>query len=281
MTTPILALMVALMAPVAPQDTLLSVDRGTRLDVELDPGRVEVQAWDRDAVRIRTRAGPQPVVSRSGSVVRVLPPNGPTARQEDMDLDVRVPAWMDVRIHGQRVAAEVRGTQGEVTVETMSGDVVVEGGAGRVLIRTIQGAVRVRDTRGRVDVVAVNQSVRLDNVTGDVSVETTNGSITLGGIRAANARASTVNGGITFAGTIRDDGRYAFSTHNGNITVMVPETANATVSAGTYNGGFESEFPVRLTGTGRDRHYHFTLGSGSARVELESFNGNIRLRRPR
>lgn len=279
MVTPMLVLTATLLALPAP-DTVLAVERGTRLDVENGRGQVAVRVWDRDAVRVRTQDGAAPALSRSGSVVRVRPEERRGVPSE-ADFQIAVPRWMDVRIRGRHVDVDVRGTEAAVSVETIGGDVRVDGGAGDIAVRTVQGGVVVRNARGRVEVVAVNDDVRLETVAGDIRVETTNGAITMEGIRSGSAQARSVNGSVTYAGPIRDDGRYTFSTHNGAITLVISEASNATVSAGTYNGGFESDFPVQLTGTSRDRHYHFTLGSGSARVELESFNGNLRLRRPR
>jgi hypothetical protein len=279
MVASMVALVLALGAPLATADTLVPVERGTRLDVDAPRGRVEVRAWAQDAVRVRTGQGVRAEVAQLGSRLRVRP-SGDRIGARDAEFVIHAPAWMDLRINGQQVAVSVRGTEGEVTIETLGGDVLVEGG-GQVSIHTIQGGVTVRNARGRVEVWTVGQGVTLADISGDVSVETTNGGITMRGIRASSARANTVNGSIQYEGTLRPDGRYAFTTHNGAIVVHVPENADATVSAATYNGNFVSDFPVRLTGTSRDRHYNFTFGSGTARVELESFNGDIRLRRPR
>lgn len=279
MTIPTLAL-AAVLSAALPSDTVLSVERGMRLDVENWRGDVTVQVWDRDAVRVRTDGGRAGAIGRSGSMLRVRS-EGEAGGRDATTFTITVPRWMPVRVQGHQVRVSVRGTEGEVAVETVGGNVQVEGGGGRVSIRTIQGAVRVRQARGRVEVWTVNDSVTLEDVAGDIAVETTNGSVTMRRIRSGSARATTVNGTIVYDGDVLDSGRYAFSTHNGRITITIPQSANATVSAATYNGGFSAEFPVRLTGMSRDRHYDFTLGSGSARVELESFNGDITLRRPR
>jgi len=85
---------------------------------------------------------------------------------------------------------------------------------------------------------------------------------------------------VTYDGALKDAGSYRFSTHNGEIAVTVPERANATVSVATYNGEFSSSFPVQLKETRRGKRFNFTIGNGGARVELESFQGEIRLRRP-
>jgi hypothetical protein len=51
------------------------------------------------------------------------------------------------------------------------------------------------------------------------------------------------------------------------------------VSVSTFQGDFESAFPVTLT-EHRGKRFDFTLGGGSARLDLESFGGTIRLVRP-
>lgn len=276
-------LMAALVLAPSPQaaDTVIRVDRGVSLGVDNFQGDVVVRAWDRDAVRVRADLSSRQRldVVRSGSQVRVRArtiQGGPL----EADFEIHVPRWMDVRVEGNQVDVKVEGTAAEISVETIGGDIQVQGGSGLVRLRSIQGDIAVRGARGRVEVVSVNEEILLDDIQGDIHVETTNGDVTMRGIRSATTRATTVNGDIVYAGTIDPSGRYVFSTHNGDVLVSMPPNASATVSVSTYHGEFQSEFPVRLTGTSRDRQFTFTLGSGSARVELESFNGEIVLRRP-
>lgn len=262
-------------------DTVIAVSRDVRLDVENFRGEVVIRAWGRDEVRVEAdlERGQRLDVVRTGSVLRARA--RPDGRVREVDFEIAVPRWMDVRVQGNQVDVSVEGTEGEVTVETVGGDVVVHGGAGLISLRSIQGEITLQGARGRVEAMSVNEQVTLSNVEGDIYVEATNGDIELRDVRSRSTRATTVNGDITYAGSIRGDGHYVFATHNGDLAVTVPEDANSTVSVSTYHGEFESDFPVRLTGTTQDRQFNFTLGSGSARIELESFNGNITLRRPR
>jgi Putative adhesin len=281
MLIPLIVAALATAPMAAAQDTVVPVEPGTRLHVENHRGEVVVSTWNRDAVRVRAiDLGDRQrlSVSRSGSVLRVRPDGsrGP----QDAELEIAVPAWMDIRVEGNQLDVGIRGAEGEISVETVGGDVVVEGGAGLVSVRTIQGEVGVRGAVGRIEAVSVNEDVTLTDVGGDLYVETTNGDITVSAARSTSVRATTVNGDIDYAGTIRDSGRYVFATHNGDMSITVPPETNAMVTVSTYHGEFESDFPVRLTGATRDRQFNFTLGSGSARLELESFNGEIRLRRP-
>jgi hypothetical protein len=92
--------------------------------------------------------------------------------------------------------------------------------------------------------------------------------------------AATVNGRIVYDGTIRDGGDYAITTHNGGIWVVVPAKAGVTVSVSTFNGELDSTLPITMSGTGNKRRYNFVFGNGKARLDLESFGGDIYLRRP-
>jgi DUF4097 and DUF4098 domain-containing protein YvlB len=90
-----------------------------------------------------------------------------------------------------------------------------------------------------------------------------------------------VNGDIIYLGTIDHGGRYRFASHNGDLEVAVPDIADATISVATFNGEFESNFPVELTETKKGKRFAFTLGKGSATIELETFGGTVKLRRGR
>ena len=279
MYTPILIAALSVAAPQA--DTVIPVERGTRLEVSNFQGEVVIDVWGRDEVRVTgDLSGRQYLDARTTpAAVRVRPRtrNGGPATA---DLRITAPRWMEVLVEGNQVDVQVRGTEAAVAIETVGGDVRVEGGRDRVDVRSIQGEVHVRGARGRVEVSSVNEAITLEDVEGDVYAETTNGDVSLRGIRSGSVRATTVNGDIDYDGPIRDGGRYALSTHNGDMEVTVSEDANVTVSVSTYHGEFESYFPIRLTGTTRERQFDFILGSGQARLELESFNGEITLRRP-
>ena len=63
--------------------------------------------------------------------------------------------------------------------------------------------------------------------------------------------------------------------------MVVPETANATFGVRTYNGRLQQQPADEDVGElRRGRRATYTLGNGGAEVELESFSGSVRLRRP-
>jgi DUF4097 and DUF4098 domain-containing protein YvlB len=275
-----LATLTALALTAQQTDTTLPVRQGARLDVNNFGGEIAITTWARSAVRISASHSSRDhvVLTSTEQVVRVKA-EGRRGPPRVVDYQLTVPAWMALNLSGVYTEIRVEGTQGEVTAETVQGDVHVSGGSGTVSLKSVEGAVTLEKARGRIDLYTVNEDIAATDVSGDVTAETVNGDIRLLQVESSNTEANTVNGEIIYEGTIKDGGRYRFDTHNGDLRISVPEKANATVSVGTFNGEFSACFPVQLTEK-RGRRFTFTMGSGSARLELESFDGNIEICSP-
>jgi DUF4097 and DUF4098 domain-containing protein YvlB len=261
-------------------DTTFAVQRGQRLELSTHSGDVVVHTWSRNAVRVQGSGEHRSriQVDQTASLVSIHS-GGARGGPDDVDYELTIPAWMGIRLSGVTSSIRVDGIQGTVSAETVEGDVTVVGGSGLVSLRSVQGDVALSGASGKIDVNSVNSDVSVHDVAGELQAETVNGDVKLIRVQSDNVEANTVNGEITYDGTIRANGRYRFSSHNGGLTVTIPERTGALVSVSTFQGDFESAFPVTLT----ERHgkrFDFTIGNGSARVELESFSGTIRLTRP-
>jgi hypothetical protein len=68
-------------------------------------------------------------------------------------------------------------------------------------------------------------------------------------------------------------------TRNSSITLRLPSTTAATLTAGTSNSSISSEFDVRTETHGENRKNHLdgTIGTGGPRIDLSSSNGHIRI----
>ena len=151
-------------------------------------------------------------------------------------------------------------------METVQGEVDVTGGEGLVSLRSVQGHVHLKGAKGRIDVHSVNEDVRVSDASGEIVAETVNGEIVLERVEATSLDAGTVNGDVGYDGPVRSGGRYALSSHNGDVTLAVAEGTSAAVSVSTFNGEFESAFPVTLRETRKGKRFSFVLGAGGAQV---------------
>jgi hypothetical protein len=265
-------------------DQTVAAQRGSRLIVENFAGEVIVRAWDRDSLRVQARHP-----SRTRINIRTVPTGFRVSASSDrgpqgsVDYEITVPNWMPVKVDGHFNFVTVEGTRAEVSVDTNRGDIVVKGG-NDVTVKSTEGNVTVENASGKINLSSVNQGIAIASSGGEIAAETVNGPIILSNMRASSVEAGTINGNISYDGTVAADGRYRLTSHNGSITVAIPETSNATFAVRTYNGGFDSNLPVKADGDVRDiqrgRRVTFTLGTGSAEFELESFSGGIRLRKP-
>ena len=183
---------------------------------------------------------------------------------------------MALDISGVYTDITIAGARGPITAETVQGDVSAEGGEGLVSVKSVQGGVSVTGAKGRIEANSVNADVEVRRSAGEISTETVNGGIDLVGTDATTLTATSVNGDLNYDGPLHSGGRYALSTHNGDITVTVAEGASAAVSVSTFNGEFESDFPVTLTETRKGKRFNFTIGSGSAQgIHADDVCGHV------
>src|SRR3989442_14024171 len=101
--------------------------------------------------------------------------------------------------------------------ETVQGEVKVTGGSGLVALRCVNGEVTLDKARGRIALNTVNEGITLRDVSGDVAAETVNGDVRLERIEPGNGEANTGNAAISYDGRTKEDGRYRFATHDGDL----------------------------------------------------------------
>ncbi len=89
--------------------------------------------------------------------------------------------------------------------------------------------------------------------------------------------AGSVGGRVSFEGVILDGGDYFFTSHGGTVSLTIPQASNASVTIASVHGNISSDFPgtPEMERGARNR---FTIGSGGANIEIETFGGRIVLR---
>lgn len=283
MTIPVVAALLVGAVMQQQTDTTLAVRAGARLQVELRSGSVTVRTWNRQAVRVqathdhRTRVE----VRGSGSVVRVETA-GTRNGSSNADYIFTVPADIAFNADGVSMDVDVQGLSGDIDLENVNGTLRVNGGSGRLRFQSVNGDIIVSDASGRLRVSTVNRGIHLTGISGAVSAETVNGPIVMERMQATSIGAETVNGMIVHDGVLRPGGEYSLATHNGPIWLVIPTDADASIKVATFNGMLDSSFPltVRKSAGSGAQQSAFALGNGSAVVTIESFGGDVRLRRP-
>lgn len=259
-------------------DTTFDVAADGRLEVRNHAGEIIVRTWDRDAVRVQASHSSRDRVkiftSESAVKIKSESRHGPP---DMVDYTLTVPRSMALDLWGFYTDVRVEGVQNGVRVETLDGTVTLTNTTGDLSVRSVEGDVVVEGARGRLEVNNVENEIRITDFEGTLFAESIDGDIWMERVRSADVEAKTVDGDVYYDGSIDGDGRYRFTSHDGDVTVAMPENANVTVSVATFDGEFVTGFPIELNRAEATRRFSFTLGDGSARLELHSFDGDIEL----
>ncbi len=270
-----------LMVAALPQgtDTTFALRGATRLELSSFDGGITVTTWNRKEIRVQAEHDDDTRIDvdegRTTLRLRAAGRGGPS----EVEWTLTVPAELALQLNARSGDISVTGTRAPVSATSVDGSITLRGGSGNISLTTVEGDLRLDDASGKVALSTVDGTVSVRRLTGDLDINTVDGDITLDQVNSDNLSASTVDGSIRFAGPINAGGRYHLTSHDGNLLVMTP-AIDADVSIATWEGDFESDFEVALRGgLGDRRKLTFTLGRGSARLELESFDGRIELRK--
>jgi hypothetical protein len=261
-------------------DTTFAARGATALELENSGGQVVIRTWDRDEVRIQADHSRRTMIEiDQGDRVISIEPEGTMGPATVVDFQLSVPRNMTVRIEGLYTDVDAEGMAGDIEVETMQGTILIRQASGDIQVEAVNGEIRIEGASGRIEATSVSQPVWISDADGEIMVESVSGSIRLANIRSNRVDAGTVSGRITYEGAIQDGGRYFFGAHAGQIVLALPDGVNARISAVSLTGDFVGRYPGTPETIDARRREPFTLGSGSAEIEIETFSGSIVIRR--
>ncbi len=259
-----------------PADTTFQLPAGAHVVIEHNSGDIDVIGVNGREARVTIDGRSRGVqVSRSRATYHIVAER----RWEDgAEMVVRVPYDVSVEIHTLEGDIRVYDIRGAVQINAIDGDIEVEG-TGSVTAHTADGEIRLAAINGDVTVASSDGDTWLEGVAGNITVYSIDGDIVVVDAEASSAMLQTIDGDVRYEGTVDDGGHYSLSAHDGNVTFALPERAGATFSISTFDGALQTSFPVQFRG-GPLRGAEFIVGSGSAQVALETFDGDIHLIRP-
>src|SRR5262249_34972137 len=218
------------------------IDADGRVSLKNVNGAVSITGWDRNEVQVDAvkRARTKEALDEASIVI--------DSASGSISIRTRYPEAEQRRSWKGRESASV-----EYTLK-------VPRGARLSAIGTVNGAVTVKDVAGSVKASTVNGAVTAQNL-------------------ANEAQLSTVNGPVE-ATFHKLEGTPSISLHtvNGNISLTIPDKANADLNASTVHGGIAGDLGMPIwPGAKIGKSFSAQIGKGGARIRLNSVNGGIRI----
>src|SRR6185295_17072955 len=124
----------------------------------------------------------------------------------------------------------------------------------------------------------INGSIDIDGVEGNVKATSINGEVKARGL-VSEVRLSTINGSLIATFNQLDETKpISLGSVNGNLTLVIPSNANASIRAGTVHGGISNDFNLKVKhGEYVGHSMDGQIGTGGPRIKLANVNGGIKV----
>jgi Putative adhesin len=262
------------------------VGAAPKVTLDTFDGSIEVHSWDRAEVEVIVEKQAQDETllqqivveqSQEGDAV-TLRVRGPADRgSSGLQLGVVYSTGAKLRVALPRsVTLDLKSGDGSITVEDVSGSVVMRSADGAIVGLRVSGDVRASTNDG---------SIRLRETAGRVDVETQDGSVVVNGTFTA-LRAKTGDGSVRIAAEKGSsvDSDWLVETDDGSVEVRLPEGLAAEIDAATSDGSIRSSYPGLTVPRSEDdderrddgRQLKATLGSGGKLLRVRTGDGSIR-----
>ncbi len=222
--------------------------------------------------------------------VRTIYPRRNTTRgnsiSASVDYVIAVPAGIAVALKSVSGDLTVSNVRGEVRAEAVSGDITITNTPNVAVAKTVSGDVIARDigtetalVLGTVSGTVIGTGLKVRTLeAGSVS-----GDVRLSGSQIERVEASSVSGNIEFDAPLAKGGRYEFTSHSGNVHVVLNGNTGFELDADTFSGSVRSDVPVTLRTVGRTererrgstRAIRGTFGDASAILSVRSHSGSV------
>ena len=177
----------------------------------------------------------------------------------------------------------IENIKGDVSANTVSGDVRISG-AGRInAAKTISGMVEITEAQvdGALESSSVSGDVVLRRVTARrINAASVSGNIRLEELQCDRVSANSTSGTVTFSGALAHNGRYELNSFSGEIRLALSGNTGFEIDANSFSGDIRSDLTITTRGSqttrrGPRRVLSGTFGDGSAVLDLMTFSGSI------
>ena len=173
---------------------------------------------------------------------------------------------------------------GDANLENVAEGITADGIQGRVTATSVSGRIVARNVREGVRANSVSGTIDISQSRGPLVLNTTSGAALLREVDSRDIQVATHSGAVHFAGKIYDNGRYTFDSFSSEVILTLPANSNFTLTAKTFSGSIETDFPIQLvTGSslsGRPRRLQGTYGnSEGAQLNVGGFSSTIKLKK--
>lgn len=287
----------------------LDVSKTPYVQIEHVNGSAKVVAWDKSEVKVTGYLGERTekfIFEKDNNEVlikvKVKKNSGWNNWGSDKGdaLEIFVPRHSKVYYSAVNADVELEQVRGGARVETVNGSIDAKELAGRIRLESVNGRIRAVSLEGdvKIDTVngmidsrsskgeedsyeSVNGNIKVSSDSGDINVETVNGDVELELGKVNQLNVDTVNGTIDARLELKKNGEIDASSVGGSIHLYLQSDVSARFDIEGHAGGKItnnlSDDKMQRAKYGPNRWLKFSLNNGSAKVDVSTVSGRVRL----
>lgn len=265
-------------------DSTFPFSKTGELRVSVRMGEVRVTGWARNDARVVavTEQGTVNLVATQNQIrIEMRPPTMARARFE-----ISVPIGVRVIADTRAADIDVSGTQGPLTLTSVSGEINASDGAGQSRLETAAGEITAQRFSGETRVRSMTGPVSISEITGDLTLSTLTAPSEVDRADIANLTVDAAQGSFAFAGRLGAQGKHRIETFGGNIELRLPPDFGAVIDMESLSGKLHApDFPITLrprSASGQalnSERQQYTINGGGALISISTLNGGVTLRR--
>lgn len=193
----------------------------------------------------------------------------------DAHLEIHVPEKSAVNIETVSADIDVSKVKGKLELQSVSGSIEVTDEPSELEAESVSGTVTVSVNSSEISVAGVSGSIDITGNIKRIEAATVSGSIEISSENTERIEAESVSGSIEYNGDFAKNGTYSFDSFSGTTELILPGNTDADFDFETFSGSVDNDF----NGNGGGKSRSFTIGSGGAKVSVETFSGTLKIRK--
>ncbi|MEO8999536.1 MAG: DUF4097 family beta strand repeat-containing protein [Rhodanobacter sp.] len=256
-------------------------------------GTVNVIAWDRNEVQVRGQLGngAKPLTitgSNTNMAIKVEPQGGSgwfnwkgDNNMASTTLELHVPKAASLDIDVVSAPLVIDGMDGgNIAVNTVSGKARINARTPSLKVDSVSGGIELAGHAEQADLQTVSGDILAPVLGNDVKLQTISGRIQADGGPWKKLALSTVSGNVQLTGGLAADGTLGIDSMSGDVQLQLPAGTSGNLHASSFSGNLRSDFgtpkePEHGPGSSLD----VRLGDGRGKINVETFSGDLRVRK--
>jgi hypothetical protein len=256
-------------------------------------GTVNVVAWDRNEVQVDGRLGdgakPLAITGSNGDLEIKVEPQGGSgwfnwggdSRMAPTTLELHVPKAASLDVNVISAPLVIDGMDGgSIEVNTVSGKARINARTPSLKVDSVSGGIEQAGHAGQAELQTVSGEILAPALGSSVDLQTISGRIQASGGPWQKLTLSTVSGDVQLSGGLASGGSIGIDSMSGDVQLQLPANTSGTLHASSFSGDLRSDFgtptePEHGPGSSLD----VRLGDGHGKINVETFSGDLRVRK--